>query len=182
MRKIESGFEHNMKHAENISKFSRRNVNCFLTKNPKISEEFFKPKTSKKPKKKKTQKKTKSVCPSIPSSKFHDLPKNVENNPENPPNIEILPRNIEPTAEDQSKRNENEGKTIELQDLSSIAESKALEELLRKQDNKTNLDIKQSNLMISERIEMNGNLPQTGILNPDTPSLPITLEKSVNID
>lgn len=167
-----------MKHAGNISKFSRRTVNCFIgTKPVQIPKTPKKPKNKKKKgKNNKIQQNSSTSSPKIQQLNTHEI--NITNDEIKNKNEEKIEKTDENGKEIKFQNINNAGaESLKLNEMTSIAESKTLEELLKKPDT-TNIDIKQSGLMISETIEsgkIKGNGEQTEII-------PINVEKSVKIE
>jgi len=169
LKKIQNGFESNLKHSGNISKFSRRTVNGFIGAKPLKT-----PQTPSKPKTKAQQ----SQHSSSSSPKIQQLNPTLENNITND-KTETNRKKDDLLNEKIENHQETEEKQTKLTDVGSIAESKTLEELLKKQEI-SNLDVKQSGLFISERID-NGNIVMTGNLNQSS-ALQVNIEKSMKIE
>ena len=166
-----------MKYAGNISKFSRRTVNCFIgTKPVQIPKTPKKTKNKKKKGKKiKMQQNSSTSSPKIQQLNTHEI--NITSDEIKNKNQETIEKTDENGKEIKLQNINNAAESLKLNEMTSIAESKTLEELLKKPDT-TNIDIKQSGLMISETID-NGKIKANG---EQTELIPINVEKSVKIE
>lgn len=180
MKKIQSLYQENIKHSENISKFSRRTLNSFLN-NPQTTTNFY---TTQKTLRIKKNKKKPFVANTEPKT---EKTENIEN-------IENSAKTIEnPDAKINNKENEQTAQNIPLKDQviensngnptlvsGTIEESKTLEENLKK--NNHDFDNKQSGLIISENIEAGKKTENETLEGLKNNIGSINIEKSVNLE
>ena len=173
LKKIQNSYENSVKNSENISKFSRRTINCFL------DAPAYK-RVTKTEKKHPRTKKLKSIK-AIHTTTTISTPKNDDHQKFNEKNEE---NNEKHENHENNEKQENPEKFI---DGGTIEESKTLEESLKKQQDN---DVKQSGIIVSEIIE-NGQsinkINDKNIDNEEKNNVPdhivnINIEKSVNLE